>query len=434
MRISDTLRNQVLKFLNVQSIVEDSRGTPESIANQMDAGSIANAIASAESGYVEELWNLYDSILSGDSWIQSMLSQRKLAVLCDVIKADPDDPKSEADVQAASFVQAQIKHLRRFRMGALSHLMDGVLRPVSLCEMVFRADVDHPGKFKLDRIVPVPHYCQDFRNGFLQIRKQDPQNGRATNELYAAEPLRHICHRGHLLTQPDCWGGPMRSLVFLWLLKTCNREWWARSLERWGSPIPLGKYPSGDMKAKLALQQAFSKFYRIGGLTVSDNTTVELIAGAAAGDGTPWEKLQSWAERQITIAILGQELSTGAQPTGMGSGVADLQGTVRDDITLMDNMALSETLTTDFASAICSVNNFPGSCHIVIGSGTNLRKAASLADILFKLYNAGIEADDDAIESLSAMIGLLLRRADKTALTPQAMAFSQLISKAYRNQ
>ena len=111
-----------------------------------------------------------------------------------------------------------------------------------------------------------------------------------------------------------------------------------------------------------------------------------------------------------------------------------LQGTVRDDITLMDNMALSETLTTDFASAICSVNNFPGSCHIVIGSGTNLRKAASLADILFKLYNAGIEADDDAIESLSAMIGLLLRRADKTALTPQAMAFSQLISKAYRNQ
>lgn len=412
----DKLRLKLAGWLNVQTVVEDGRGMPESMANQMDASQITNALASAEQGYVQDLWSLYDAIIVGDVWIQSMLNQRKLAVLNDVIQAEPVNKDDSSDVDAAKEVNAAIARLRRFRMGTLSHLMDGCLRPVSVCEMVFRPDVDRPGRFLLDRVVPVPHYCQDFRNGRLELRKQDPANaGRATDDLYPAEPMRHIVHRGHLLTSPDNWGGPMRCMLFLWLLKTCNREWWARSLERWGSPIPVGKYPSGDAKAKLALQTAFSKFYRLGGLTVSDNTTVELIAGAAAGDGTAWEKLQNWAERQITIAILGQELSTGAAPTGMGSGVADLQGRVRDDITLMDSMALAETLTTDFAGSILRVNSMPGRCSMAIGTGTNLVKATSLSTILSQLFTGGIEAADDALKDLSGMMGIGLQRSVRQA-------------------
>lgn len=426
-----TIRQRILEMLGVQQVVEDYRGTPESIANQMDANKISNALIEAEQGYVGDLWNLYDSILAGDSWIQAMLTQRKLAVLNDVIQAEPEDKDRPEDQQAADAVNASIKRLRRFRMGTLSHLMDACLRPVSVTEMVFRANPDLPGKFILDRIVPVPHYCQDFRNGKLQLLKQNEANaGRTATDLYDCTPGKHIVHRGHMMTTPDNWGGPMRCLVFLWLLKTCNREWWARSLERWGSPVPIAKYPSGDKAAKIAIREAFNKFYRLGGLIVSDNSSVELIAGAAAGDGTAWEKLQNWAERQITISILGQDLSTGTDATGMGSGVADLHGRVRDDVTLMDEMAIGETLTTDLAGAIQSANALTGRSKIVLGTGTNLAKASTLSLILASLYSAGVETDDPALDDLGGMIGLGLRRSSKPASLPfgvQPSALSQIV-------
>lgn len=425
----ENTRAKIAKFLNVQSVIEDARATPESMANQMDAAQITDALIAAEQGYVGDLWSLYDSIIAGDIWIQAMLNQRKLAVLNDVIQAEPEDSANPADVSAAQTVNASIKRLRRFRMGTVSHLLDGVLRPVSVCELVFRQDLATPGRFLLDRIVNVPHFCQDFRSGHLALLKQDAANAGRTNlETYPVEKGRHIVHRGHVLTAPDNWGGPMRCMVFLWLMRTCNREWWARSLERWGSPVPLGKYPSGDKAAKLALQEAFSRFHRLGGMTMTDNTTVELIAGPAAGDGTAWEKLQNWAERQITILMLGQDLSSGAESTGLGSGVADLHGRVRDDLTLMDQMAISETLTVDLAQPILDANSLPGSCKVVIGTGTNLAKAGSLATILGTLYTGGIECDEASLSELSGLIGLGLQRAAKPPAQAATQAlFSQLI-------
>ena len=90
--------------------------------------------------------------------------------------------------------------------------------------------------------------------------------------------------------------------------------------------------------------------------------------------------------------------------------MADLHGRVRDDISLMDGMALSETLTRDFAMAIIEANKMPGKSKIVIGTGTNLAKASTLATILTGLYSSGMEPDDPSIKELGGMIGLGLQR------------------------
>jgi hypothetical protein len=150
-------------------------------------------------------------------------------------------------------------------------------------------------------------------------------------------------------------------------------------------------------------------------MVVSDNSTVELIAGSAAGDGSAWEKLQHWAERQITLLILGQELSSGSEATGLGSGVADLHGRVRDDLALMDEMALGETLTNDLAGAVLDANGMAGRCKIVIGAGTNLAKAGIISTVLSNLYASGIEADDNSLDTLGTMMGLGLQRAVRQA-------------------
>lgn len=433
MNLKERARQAVMKWVGIQSVVEDSRATPESFANQMDASRITSALIAAEQGYVSELWALYDAVISGDSWIGAMLNQRKLAILNDAINVLPEDPENPDDVSTAESVEASIKRLRRFRMGTLSHLLDGVLRPCSVCEMVFTPDISRPGRYILDRIVPVAHWCQDFRSGHMELLKQDAGNqGRTGTETYPIAYGRHIVHRGHICTAPDNWGGPMRSLIFLWLLKTCNREWWARSLERWGSAIPLGKYPSGDKAAKTSLLEAFSRFHRLGGMAVSDSTNVELIAGQAAGDGSAWERLQLWAERQITIAIVGQDLSSGADSTGLGSGVADLHSRVRDDLILMDELALGETLTSDLAGGLIAANDLPGSCSVTLGTGTNLAKATSLSTILSQLFTAGIEADDDSIDTLGTMMGIGLQRS--TRMPGAAPVTSAQLSQIIQSQ
>ena len=48
-----------------------------------------------------------------------------------------------------------------------------------------------------------------------------------------------------LTSVPDNWGGPMRSIIFWWLLGHMGRDWWARYLDKYGSPFVVGKYDQG---------------------------------------------------------------------------------------------------------------------------------------------------------------------------------------------
>lgn len=394
--------------------IEDDRGAPPNTAYAMDASRIRAAIECAETGQVGDLWNLYAGIIAGDSWIQGLLSTRKLAVLNDIIRAIPDDEKNPDDVEAADEMNATIKQLRSFRRSTLSHLLDAILWPVAVVEKVYRPDESRPGRFLLDRILPVQHYAEDYRNGRLQLRHQDPSSGRTLDTLYDIDAFRHIVHRGSMLTTPDNWGGPFRSLLILWLLRTCNREWWGRNTERFGSPFPVGKYPAGDRDAKAKLQSAFSNFLRLGGLVVSDQTTIELIKGADAGSTSAFQQLQSWAETQIQILILGQTLSATAESTGLGSGVANLQGMVRDDIIRFDSRILAETLDDSLARPHLELNSLSGSCHIQIGDATDIKRAAVIAGMMPGIMAAGLTPTDSGVENLSRILGVELRRGSST--------------------
>jgi hypothetical protein len=73
----------------------------------------------------------------------------------------------------------------------------------------------------------------------------------------------------------------MRSILFWWLLATMDREWWARFLDRYGSPFLLGTYPRGDADSRSVMERAFALAVKLGGLVVSADTKVELSQAAA---------------------------------------------------------------------------------------------------------------------------------------------------------
>ena len=88
-----------------------------------------------------------------------------------------------------------------------------------------------------------------------------------------------------MLTTPDNRGGPMRSLVFWWLLSSMGRDWWARFLDKYGSPFLVGKYDQADDASRGVLERAFQWAVRVGGIVVSKQTEVEIIQASASQSG-----------------------------------------------------------------------------------------------------------------------------------------------------
>lgn len=384
----------------------DPRTVTAALAHTVAAEDVLAIFRNAEAGNTDRLFALYRDILLAHAHLQGRFTERKEAVLGDVFTVQPYDKTQPADVATATAIQEMQADCPDWH-DALNHLLDSFLWPVALVEKVYAP----AGRgYRLVRLVPVPHDLLDFQNGRLRVKDTDSA-GRPLGTTSEPTPQRYIIHRGHLLTTPDNWGGPMRSLVFWWLLGTMDREWWGRFLDRYGSPFPVGKVDSGDDDSRIILERAFSLATKIGGLVVSRETEIEIKQAAAADAGTAFEKFHDVCNREISKLILGQTLSSDAQATGMGSGVASSQDGIRQDKRQSDAMRLAATLRKQLFTQFVQINGLPGRPPLAGFGGVDHKEAAGTAALMASLKNAGVQLTDDGIASLSERIGLPLERA-----------------------
>jgi phage gp29-like protein len=374
------------------------------MALNMDAGKIISIVSEAEAGSTRDLFALYRDVILVDSHIQSEWTKRKLAVLGDTISVLPVDKKDPADVKTADAVNTAIMECKAFRM-ACSHMMDSSLYPVAVVEKVFAPT---GLGYSIANLMPVPHHLLDWTAGKLQIFDIDPVSGYILSTKHDPDPNRYIVHKGNLLTAPDNWGGPMRSILFWWLLSAMSREWWARFLDRYGSPFLVGKFV--DNEGKNLLEKAFAFATRLGGIVCSRDTTIEIQKVSSSDSGDSYEKFLSICQREKSKLIIGQTLSAEAQSTGLGSGVSTLQGAVRDDIRKFDAMMLSDTLIHQLITQFCQINNLPGRVpKLVWGSQSNDEVKVTGA-LLQSMAMANLELTDAGITQLSENLGLSLQR------------------------
>lgn len=427
------------------------RDETPSVARSATVATVQNAISAAEGGETRELFALYRDLTVGGSHIQCEMGKRKMAVLSQPHSIQPEDKENAEDVKAAEAVAQMIRDCSNWTDG-IGHLMDATLWPVAVAEKIFRpAGEPMPGKprlnYTLDKLHVVNPTLLCFKQPYLtrsaelgaRNKKPETQNPEqlweqelrfyATDEsgrinwgydqTYGAEPMRHIVHRGHLLgSVRDNWGGPMRSIVFWWLLGDLGREWFARAIERYGSPFPVAKTDASNQDAVNFLRDALSLSTKIGGLVVDNDTQVELIQAMAGNIADAHEKFIAICNREISKVIVGQELSATAAPTGMGSGVAKLQSDVREDIRAFDQIKLAETLGRQLFDPFLRLNGLTGRVKIVWG-GLDSEEAKEVSDLLVSLSNAGLEPTDEAIPTLSERVGFQLQR--KAPPEPQGM-------------
>lgn len=411
--------------------ISNRHETPN-VSTSATVNTIQSAIRSAEAGDTLELFALYRDITVSGSHVQTELSKRKLAVLGDATSIQPRDKNNPDDQRAARAIQRMIDDCENWEDG-LIHLMDSVLWPVAVVEKIF-APADNRGqtealRFTLKRIEIVNPQVLCFRErpalpGHTEIkvpewepdlRFYETQGGRVVRDVsraYDADPIRHIVHRGHLLTGiRDNWGGPMRSIVFWWLLSALGRDWFGRGMERWGSPFVVGRTDTSSQEKVDFLKEQFSLSTKIGGLVVDQETQIELEEIAATGLADAHEKFINVCNREISKLILGQTLSSEAQSTGLQSSVGGLQSEVRQDLRAFDAMKLSTTLTRQLFRSFLRINGLPGRVPKVVWGGESKEEAELSGDLLQSMAMAGLRPTDEALGVLSQKFGFALERA-----------------------
>lgn len=143
-------------------------------------------------------------------------------------------------------------------------------------------------------------------------------------------------------------------------------------LDRAAFGIEIWPYQTGNPRAKAETEAAATQAMG-GGRTVilaplppdeqPERYMPHLIEPGLGGVSTTMDIIRTYFGHKIKRYILGQTLTSEADATGMGSGVADAHMATFADIVDYDAGNLSETLTTDFVRVIQQWN-FPGTEHI----------------------------------------------------------------------
>lgn len=371
------------------------------MARNLTAARLVGILDQAENGNTSELFALYRDVLC-DSHIQAEFSKRKGAVLGDVRNLVPYDRGDQDAIAAKDFCFKLIESDDFYN--AVNWLLNATIYPVAVIEKVFYPT---DNGFALAALRAVPFQMLDLSYGTLRIF--DVQDSRVQPTSQPATPERYIIHRSHNMPMPDRWGGPMRAILFWWLLRTMDRQWWASLLERFGTPFLKGEYK--DDPGRRSLERAFSMASRLGGIVVKSGTRVDLERASAGDTSGSHEQFLSSCNAEISTLIVGQTLSSTPTPTGeIGGGTAGLQAVVRDDIRKADAAALAMTIRGQLLTQYCQINAQRGHPPIMIFGSDSMAETTSAIQLVTALGQAGLEPDDDGVSSLSERIGFGLRR------------------------
>ncbi|HEY1048594.1 MAG TPA: DUF935 family protein [Prosthecobacter sp.] len=401
-----------------------SLGESPAMAHTMTVDKVHSALRKAEAGDCEELFALYKEIRLGHAHLQTVMNQRKLAVMTKALTIVPEDPQSPQDEAAAKACQVLVRTPGWSRT-AMNHLLNGHLYPLAVLEQVYQPAPAGSGL----RYVPkgwhvVPYRLLDWTDGYLQIWDADAKLGHRLATKQKPDPLRHIIHRGHLLEDiPDNWGGPLRAALFWWLFATQDRDWWVRFLDRFGAPFLVARYDTNDAKSKGMLTQAFSLATRLFGLVVSKQTDIQVHAVATSSHGEAFKAFQEYAAAELSKLILGQSMTVTAQAGGLGGAQAEVQENTRGDIEAWDLTVLAETVRDQIIAPFLRINGIAGRAVLQVATDS-AADLESKTKFLESATKAGLEPTDEAIAALSKAGGIQLQRAARPAPVPTFSAFA----------
>jgi phage gp29-like protein len=429
------------------------RYEPSNISQNATVQAVQNAIRLAENGDTQELFRFYRDVLLGDDHIQSCFNTRKLALLAQPLSILPKDKNNPADVALAQALIQARDDCENWEAGLLALMDSDGFWPVSVVERLYKPAGEIPAglpryQYTLRKFVPVnPQLLcfqwayltggvglgtasamqlggADVRTGLedpykIDLERFEPylklwpvdDHGRIIYNTAGAQyldPARHIVHRGHLLqTFRDNWGGPGRAILMWWLFRQLGREWFARGMERYGSPFPVGYTDASDPAAVALLRDAFDLAKKVGGLVVDESSRVELKEALVQGMAQGYETFYNLCNQAISYHITG--IHSSQQPAGLNAGQSNFASGVREDVRMFDQIQLGATCVRQIAMPFRDINGLKGQVKYVWG-GLSDADAKTFADLLKTMSESGFEPEDDSLPIINERTGIAWKR------------------------
>ena len=171
-------------------------------------------------------------------------------------------------------------------------------------------------------------------------------------------PFKFIVHITKAKAGLPIRGGLARLAVWAYVFKNYVLKDWVTFAEIFGQPMRVGKYGTGATDSdKNALLRAVSNIGTDCAAIIPESMLIEFIENKQLHASTDlYKELCMYLDKQITIAVFGQELTT-ALPRGAGSrAAAEVHDVVRRDIATDDARKLCMTIKRDLIKPLIDLN------------------------------------------------------------------------------
>ncbi len=309
----------------------------------------ARLLREADGGDLAAQAQLFDDMLDRDAHLRCEYDKRTGAPLTLDWRIAAPTGASAAEKASAEYVEEILRDVVDDLEDVLQAMMEAPGHGFSAIELEWYRD----GAEWLPRFHPRPQTWFRMDQSRRELRLIDGSSDGAK-----PTPMGWIMHSARKVkTGYQGRAGLFRPAVWPFLYKAYSIGDFAEFLETYGLPIIIGKYMSGaTAEEKGSLLRAVTALGHDARAIMPEGMALEIQKITGGGEGSHHLNMVDWADRAHSKLILGQVLSAEAKATGMGSGVADLQGEVRRDILASDARQLAGTLTRDLVYPLLALN------------------------------------------------------------------------------
>lgn len=188
-------------------------------------------------------------------------------------------------------------------------------------------------------------------DGELRLYPDDGSAG--AYGLVVDQRYKFFCTRSRPTYRNPYGEALLSRLYWPWYFRTNGWKFWAKFLERFGSPLLVGK--SSDPKTMVsALLQAHSQAV----MGVGSDDTVESVGVPTGNSGQAFDMFETALIRRIQKVVLGQTLTSGTDGGSGNRALGAVHELVRMDKRNSDLTMVTQTMQR-IVDALCEVNNFP---------------------------------------------------------------------------
>lgn len=355
---------------------------------------------------------LYDE-LERDPKAWEVLEKRKMALTSRPWKvAPPEGDTTRAGKKAADMVRAQLTALGFDQV--TKSLLDANLKGISTNEVMWRKD---GAEIVADEVLDLEPWMFQFA---LKPAPEEYLFARCGVRLLTVgnsnlgEKVPHrkfLIHRfGAKYNNP--WGLGLGTRLF-WpiFFKRQGLQFWLSFAERFGTPVPVGKYPNNALPSeKTTLRRALQAFQQEASIMVPQGMDITLLEAAKSGIDT-YETLCKYMDDQTASIVLGKP---GGNSGGHLASAINTENEIRLELVRGDGDLLSDTLNRQLVRWIVDYN-MPGapypSVTRVVEEPKDIAAQAATKKILFDMgYKPTLESvkqdfGGDYIEVKSAPAG-----------------------------